>query len=200
MSRGLFGILKLFLFSICLPAIIAAVSAFQKEVAIFKDAPDVFFMGIIVYTIFHLFVFKPKGFFDFWQNIFAEICSFAGSGARVIALAVPIVMTLILLIYYISTVIFRQPWAADWLVFLTGIALAFHVIMSGQELYEEDDTSLKGHYFFALGLMVIANIVLAAGLMDLIFKNFAFVDFWHQWVGTAGAAYRQVLGAAGISF
>jgi hypothetical protein len=200
MSRGLLGILKLCLFMTLLPVIMAVIAAFHKELAIFKDARDVFGWGVAAYTVFHLFIFTPQGLYRFWQGIFMEICAFTGTVANIIVLAVPIVTTVLLLVYYISTVIFRQPWGMHWLIFLAGFTLAFHVVLSGQELYEADETQLKGHYLFTLGLIFIVNMLITAGLMDLIFKDFSFVAFWKEGVKITGYLYKDLLGAVGIRF
>jgi len=200
MSRGLLGILKLCVFIAALPVVIAVIVAFNREMTVFKDARDVFGWGVAAYTILHLFVFTPQGFYRFWQGVFMEICAFAGTAANILVLAVPIITTVLLLVYYISTVIFRQPWAPDWLVFLTGFTLAFHVILSGQELYEADETMLKGHYLFSMGMIFIVNMMIAAGLLNLIFSDFSFMSFWHVGVKAAGKIYTDILGMAGIRF
>lgn len=200
MSRGLLGILKLFLFVVLIPMIIAVIVAFQKELTVLKAAPTIFGWGVAAYTICHLFIFNPQGVYKFWQGVFLEICSFAGTVANIIVLAVPIVTTILLLVYFISTIVFRQPWALEGMIFFAGFTLAFHVVLSGQDLYEADDTMLKGHYFFALGLMVMMNVVIAAGLMNLIFKDFSFVAFWKEGVKITWYLYKNLLSAVGIRF
>ncbi len=198
MSRGLLGILKLGLFILLLPLLIAVIVAFHKELDVFKQAQDIFIWGVMAYTVLHLFIFTPQALYRFWQGVFMEICAFAGTVANIIVLAIPIVMTVMLLTYYMSTVIFRQPWAVSWVIFLVGFALAFHVILSAQELYEADDTQLKGHYLLTLSLVFIVNILITAGLLDLIFKNFSAVSFLREAVHYAEKLYVGVFRTAGI--
>jgi len=191
MARGLLGIVKLILFVMLLPIIIAVIAAFQKEAAALQEVNHIFWWGVVAYVIVHLFVFTPQGLFQFWQGVFLEVCSFAGVVANAIVLAVPIITTILLLAYLLVTAIFQKPLIQQWLLFFTGFTLALHVVLGAQELYDEDESKLKGHYLFALGLTFIANMLIVVSLFDLIFKDFTFRGFWDVAYETAKDIYLR---------
>ncbi|MEW5894955.1 MAG: hypothetical protein AB1650_04250 [Candidatus Omnitrophota bacterium] len=200
MTRGLLGILKLVIFISLIPANIAVVTGFNNELAAVGEGAEVLWWGVIAYTIIHLFIFTPQGLYRFWQSVFIEICSFAGVIANAIVLAVPVITTVLLLIYFLVAVIFKQTWGQESLIFFTGFTLALHIILSAQELYEEDESKLKGHYLFNISLIAITNILIVAGLLDLIFKRFSFMDFLNAALHTGQQIYTDILSSAGIRF
>lgn len=198
MTRGLLGIIKLVVFVILLPVIIAVITGFQKELAAVVRGGDAFWWGVIAYTIAHLFIFTPQALYRFWQGVFMEICSFSGVAANMLVLAVPIITTILLLVYFLVAVIFNQTWGQESLIFFTGFTMALHVILSAQELYDEDESKLKGHYLFNISLVFIVNVFLVVLLLDLIFKKFGFLGFWDSAVETGKYIYIKVLSAAGV--
>ena len=198
MARGFFGILKLIAFVLILPVIIAVIIGFHRELHAVAGDGRLFWWGVIAYTIFHLFIFTPQDIYRFWQGVFMEICSFAGNAANMIVQAVPIITTVLLLIYFLAVVIFDQRWAQETMIFLTGFTLALHVILSAQELYESDETHLKGHYLLNLGVIFIVNMLILAGLLDLAFKKFSFMSFWDAAFQSGDYLYTKILNAAGM--
>ena len=198
MTRGLFGIIKLAGFVVIFPLVAAVVIGFQKELGALKGAGDFFWWGVIAYTIVHLFVFTPQDLYRFWQGVFMEICAFAGVMANTITMAVPIITTILLLVYFLYTMIFHQSWGQESLVFFTGFTLALHVILTAQELYEADESKLKGHYLFALALVFMVNVFLVTGLLDMIFEKFSVVSFWNTGLEAAKHFYAKILDTARI--
>lgn len=198
MARGLIGIIKLAIFVLFLPVLIAVIYGLNKELATISDGFQMFWQGAIAYTLFHLFIFTPQSLYRFWQSVFMEICSFAGIVANAIVLCVPIITTVLLLAYFLAVVIFNQTWAQHTLVFFTGFSMALHVILSAQELYEEDESKLKGHYLFNMQLVFIVNVFLLILLFDLIFKNFSFMGFWQHALKAGDHIYSKILHSAGI--
>ena len=199
MARGVIGIIKLAVFVSLLPVVIAVITGLNKQLSSI-GASNFFWWGVIAYTLIHLFLFAPQGLYRFWQSVFMEICSFTGVVANALVLAVPIITTVLLLTYFLVAIIFRQTWGQDSLIFFTGFTLALHVILSARELYEGDESKLKGHYLFNISLIVIINAFLLAGLLDLIFRKFSFLNFWQAAFVTARQIYTDILSAARIRF
>lgn len=198
MTHGLLGIIKFAVFIVLLPIVIGVISGFQEELLRISGGGEIFWWGVIAYTIFHLFIFTPQGLYRFWQSVFMEICSFIGVAANALVLAVPIITTVLLLVYFLVTVIFNQTWGQESLIFFTGISMALHVILSAQELYEEDDSRIKGHYLFNISAVFIVNVILLVLLFDLIFKKFSFLGFFDSAFQSADYIYGKILTAAGI--
>jgi len=198
MARGFWGIIKLAVFILVLPALAAVILGFQKEMQTISGGSQVFWWGVIAYTVFHLFIFTPQEIFRFWQGVFMEICAFAGSTANLIVTVVPIITTVLLLLYFLVAVVFRQTWGQPSLIFLTGFTITLHVILSAQELYEADETRLKGHYLMNLALAFIVNMVILSALLDLVFKKFSFWSFGENVLKIAEQIYTHLLHTAGI--
>ena len=200
MTRGLLGIIKLIVFVILLPIIIAVIVGFQKELASLVGQGQSFWWGVISYTVFHLFIFTPQALYRFWQGVFMEICSFTGVAANFIVLAIPIITTILMIVYFLAVVIFNQSWGQESLTFLAGLTIALHIILSGQELYESDESMIRGHYLLNIGLVFIVNMLIVVLLMDLVFKKFSFLSFWNNMFQTGEYIYTKILHAAGIKW
>jgi hypothetical protein len=200
MTRGLFGIIKLFLFIIFLPILLAVIMAFQKELMTLVENGVSFWWGVVGYVIFHLFIFTPQALYRFWQSVFMEVCAFSGAAVNAIVVAVPIIPTILLIIYFLAMIFFDKNWNPELVIFVTGFSLAMHVILSAQELYESDDSKLKGHYLMNISLSFIINIVLIVVLFGLVFDRFAFIPFGKNAFRTGTQMYTTLLNQAGISF
>lgn len=198
MARGFWGIIKLAVFILLLPAVAAVLIGFQKELQTVSGGEPFFWWGVIAYTVFHLFVFTPQEIFRFWQGVFMEICAFAGRASNLIVTAVPIITTVLLLLYFLVAVVFRQTWGQESLIFLTGFTISLHVILSAQELYEADETRLKGHYLLNLALTFMVNVIILTALMDMVFQKFSFWSFGESVWSAAEQIYSRLLHTAGI--
>lgn len=198
MTRGILGIVKFLFFIVSLPALIAVILGFHHELLTLVGNGESFWWGVIAYVIFHLFVFTPQAFYRFWQSVFMEICSFTGEVANALVIAVPIIPTVLLLISFLAVVIFGQKWNTEYLIFATGFTLALHVILSAQELYETDESQLKGHYLLHITVTGVINIILIAALMDLVFEKFIFMSFAKSALRFGCRMYDHLLSQAGI--
>ena len=138
MFRGIVGIVK-FVLAICLLPVIAAVTiSFKQEITGMSSYHPAFYKGVFCYVFCHLFVFTPQAFYQVVQKIFSEIFKIVPILSRPVPLAVPLISTLLLAVYYICETFFSISGFSILIMFLVGFFLAFHVILTAQDLYDED--------------------------------------------------------------
>ena len=187
------GVIKFVAAVVFLPLVIAVAMGFGDELARNKAMQDIFAWGVLIYTLWHLFVFSFARLFEFFQKIFADIFRFSSLLQAVVPRGVPLGTTLLLLVYFLVTNLFRLKGAEPIVYFLTGFSLALHVVLIAAELYREDPQFLKPHYFFSICLTFIVNLLIVALLLDLNFEKFSFLRFWQQSADHTVSLYKYLL-------
>ena len=187
------GVIKFAVAVVLLPLVAAVLIGFGDELARNKAMRDVFMWGVLIYALWHLFVFSFARLFEFFQKIFADIFRFSSAVQAVVPRAVPLGTTLLLLVYFIVSSLFRIKGMEPIVYFLAGFSLALHVILIAAELYREDPQFLKPHYFFAVCLTFIGNLLVVALLLDLNFEKFSFLGFWRQSADHTVSLYKYLL-------
>lgn len=188
----LLSLIKFILALALVPVVIGTTVAFYDTVSGMKNNFEYFAWGIGYYVVIHLFVFKMQAFYAFMQKIFSETFRFSSILANSLPLVVPIVPTLLFLIFYIAKFFTNQDAFMDYFMFAVGFSLAMHVILTAQSLYDEDTTGFKAHYFFVMTLVYIINIVLTVLLLGLDFPKVEFVEFFRQAADIAWDIYKSV--------
>ncbi|MCR4337853.1 MAG: hypothetical protein NUV91_08635 [Candidatus Omnitrophica bacterium] len=174
MKEGLINVFKFILAVALLPVVIAVTCGFFNELPALQNFEHFFQAGLIAYVIIHLFVFTPESLYQFGQRVLGEMVPLIFIG-RVI----PVVPLLLVLILYILETFFNFTDLKSYFVFFFAFTLAMHVIMTSQQLYDEDSSILKGHYLSTAGFVYVCNLALVAFLLHLNFPDFSFVDFWN---------------------
>ncbi len=187
------GVVKFTVAVILLPLIYAATQGYTDEMARSKSLAEFFWRGVFAYTFWHLFVFTFARLFDFIQKIFSELFRFSAVVQSVVPNSIPFGPTMLLILYYLCSHIFRFKGGEPVVFFLAGFSLAVHVILMAAQLYEEDQTVVKSHYFFSLGLFYLANLMLVSMLLDLNFESFSFIRFWQQSADLTLHHYKYIL-------
>ena len=178
MRYGLFSILKFFLAIVLLPLVIAVSIAFYQQLMKMDQLSPFFIWGVFSYVIMHLFLFVPQYTYEFGQKVFASFFPFSVVLAKLVPLIAPLWMTLLLVLYYIVSTIFKMKGIGQFFVFMGGFTLSLHIILTAQDLHDEDSNALKANYLFSISLIFILNLFLVSLLMSLDFKQFSFVSFF----------------------
>ena len=66
-----------------------------------------------------------------------------------------------------------------------------HVILTAQQLYEEEKTAVKPHYFFSTQIIYLANILLLAVIFHLVLPKFSFSIFWKDLISSSKDIYSD---------
>jgi len=176
--QSLNGILKLIAFLFLVPVVIAVIQAFGVELSNLIDSQyEAFVLGVISLIIIHLFVFTPLTVYQSGQKVFAEVFGLFPRVGNIIALIVPLLASLLLIILYLCSNIFKISGFEKQFLFFVGFFLAFHIVLTANDMYDEDTTFLKPNYFFGISLVVIFNILIVSSLLELNFDRFSFLEF-----------------------
>jgi len=180
LKAGLLGFLQFLLAVLLIPAVAVITLAFHREMTALIALYDVFLWGAASYVFMHLFIFTPQGLYHFWQRIFADLFRFNGFLAETVPLVVPLLSTLILLVFYIINTFFKAQLIPQVSVFMVGFTFALHVVLTAQDLYEQDSNPLKPRYLFSLIVIFIINLFLLVTLLQLSFEMVSVQDFFRQ--------------------
>lgn len=194
MRNTLIIIFQLAIAVILLPTVIGASTGFIRELGKASDLPGLFFWGITAYVLMHLFVYQPKGMFRLTQQTSKDILRFFPAGAEIVPRFIPLWTTTLLIVLYIVRHFNSSAVMTNYFVFFAAYLLALHVILTAQELYEQDGSSLKSHYFYLMSAVYIVNLVIVAGLLDLNFKEFVLAGFIKSSSTVAKQIYSGVTG------
>ncbi len=170
-------ILKLILSVFLIPWIICFALSFHEQLLYLKHLYPLFVGGIIAYLVIHLFVYAPVGLFQFGQNIVGSIFHLSEILTNSIPYILPFYLTLLLITFYVTEVILRMTTWENYFLFLIGMMLAMHIILSARELYELDTHALKPNYFFYTGLIFILNLITVSLVLGWVLPEFSAVDF-----------------------
>lgn len=158
-----------------------------------------FLLGATAYLVVHIVLFKPNFLYIFGHELthaFATLISFgkvksfkvSKKGGTVKTTKVNIFINLApyffptyTLLLSLAWVIARKFWQIDNLVygflFLIGFSLAFHFVMTVEFLKTKQPDLIKSGYLFSLALIYLANISVAAFIMNLIFPDVSFKSY-----------------------
>ncbi len=194
---GLFfvRVCKILLAALFLPLVVAVTVGFHKQLVGLDKLQEFVIWGVWAYTLMHLFLFKPVGFFHFWQKIISDMFRFSPTAATVMPQVIPVIPLLILLLLYIFNTLLRLDHLAKYFLFAAGFAVTMHVVLIAEGLANDDPDPVKAHYLFSIALVYIANILIVVLLLDLNFHQVLFSDFirevWNVGYGIYGFLYRK---------
>lgn len=174
-----------------------------------------FLWGIGTYCLIQLFLFKPAFFYVLGHEavhvLAAWLClgrvtsfkvsSQSGSVSTsktnlFISLSpyfVPIYALLLIVVYYlINNVIFSGIFAPSYFMFLLGMALAFHIVMTVDTLKTRQPDLIKAGHLTSGIFIYIINITIVAWTLGLVFDGFSFRYFFNNAVYLSGTIYRSI--------
>jgi len=178
-TQSIVGIIKLIVFVLLIPVLVAVIKAFLSELSsLISSHYQAFLNGSLALVILHLFILTPAALYQSGQKVFADIFSLFPRFASMITLIVPFLASLLLIILYLCTNIFKLSGLEGPFLFFAGFFFAFHIILTAQDMSDEDSTFLKPNYYFGITWVIICNIVVVASLLALNFDRFEFLSFY----------------------
>jgi len=189
-TQSIESIFKFIAFIFLLPVAVAVVTGFFDELSnLLSSHYRAFIFGIVTFVAFHLFVFTPRSIYASGQKAFAGIFSLFPRAASVITLIVPLISSLLLIVLYLCTNIFKMSGSEKQFIFFAGFFLAFHFVLTAKDMFDEDTAFLKPKYFFGISFVLIINLLIIAALLDMNFIKFSFSAFLTDSIGKTRDLY-----------
>jgi len=197
MADFIVTLLKFFLAVLMLPIVIASFVAFESHLATYPSSYAEFFRwGIVGFLVTFLFLYQFWGVYEFGQEIMQSVFTVFTPINKVLARLVPFYLTIILVLFYINKLLMGAPKVSHYYMFFVGFAFAMHILLTAQEMQEEEKTPIKPTYFFWMSLCFMVVLALTVLLFDLVFDKWSFPKYLGEIKQTAEQIYRLSLGKA----
>ena len=190
------SIIKFILFIALTPLIVGISFGFSNELLEQKRTiVDTFNWGILTYLLLHIFVCECGLLQRFAQNCIRAVLRFFEPLRKIVAYCFPFYSIIIFSVYCLLKFVFKHNIVIEHFVFLMSFGFIMHLVSVSLTLRGDSDDSLKAHYYFILGLVYLAAIIILACSMGIMFDSFSFVDFikygYNFFVDTYAAIWRQ---------
>ena len=182
---------------------------------IFTKEQQYFLWGIITYCAVQLLLFKPAFIYVLGHEAvhalatwfcLGRVTSFkiSPSGGSIstsksnlfISLSpyfVPIYAILAIILYYVvNDVFFWGFLTRPYFMFLLGVMLAFHIVMTVDTLKIRQPDLVKAGYLTSLILIYVINLIIVSGALGLLFKSFSFRSFINSSYFMSLDIYRNI--------
>jgi len=192
-SHKIFGIIK-FILGICLlPFVYSLTSAFLDEFGLIQSSLQNYFCaGVISLLVIYLFVWEPAVIYAKGHKILELIFNFFKPLVRVAPYVLPIYTILLFIAYELLSLTVKSDWLLEYFIFLLGFSISMHLIFSAKSIRAKKSDFLKANYIFGFALIYIINIMLLSFFLNLIFKEFSFVNFFNTSFQSAKNIFRDV--------
>jgi len=191
MGDFIITMLKFFLAVLMLPIVMATFVGFEHHLNIYPASHGEFFRwGIFAFLITFLFLYQFWGTYEFGQRMMQSLLSFLAPAERIISRLVPFYLTLIMLLFYISKTFLGISKVSPYYMFFVGFSFAMHILLTAQDMQQEETTPIKPTYFFWMSVTFVAVILLTVLLFDLVFDKWSFPKFLDEVRETAMHLYR----------
>lgn len=179
-SGKAFGIIK-FILGICLlPLVYSSSVSFVNEFALIeKSLQSCFWSGVISLLVVYLFILEPAIIYAKGQKLLELFFSFFKPLVKVAPYLLPIYTILLFILYWSFSLISQNPAVIKTFIFLFGFSIAFHLVFSAKTMRSKQGDFLKSNYIFGFSFIYIVNLMLLALCLNLIFKEFSFVNFFN---------------------
>jgi hypothetical protein len=175
-----------------------------------------FLAGIVIYLVVHSLFYKPAYFYilghEVTHALFTWLCggrvtSFKATlrGGRVtttksnflITLGpyfFPIYTVLIACVYFVVSVVYKLSGeCVSAFIFLIGFSWALHLVLTVDFIKMEQPDIVKMGPLFSICLIYIANLIIVAFILSLLFSAVSFADFVRDSWLESGEFYRNFL-------
>ena len=188
---------------VLLPVLIGTFKSFYTQItniSLFSDSFRLLENGVMVYLLFHIFIAKPVYMYvlghEFVHVLATWLCggkivsfNVAPSGGSVVTSKtnffielspyfVPMYTVLLGFIYFILSIAgISIPNKAYIFVFLVGVTLAFHFVMTSEVLRVEQPDILKSGFLFSLVVIFTLNLIVVVAFFTPLFGDVSFIKF-----------------------
>ena len=193
MNEGLVTLIKIILAVLLLPVLWACGVVFHGHITSFPGAYGEFFLwGMFGFLIFFLFFYQFWGVYEFGQKITMSLFQFTFPVGRIIVRVIPFYLTVILLLYYVVVNLLNVKVSDHYFMFFAGFAFTMHLLLTTQDLQQQEKAFFKPAYLFMMGLVTVLMTFVTVLLFDLAFMKFTFPRFFRALSSEAWANYSRV--------
>ena len=180
-SRRSFSIVKLILGICLLPFVYSVSASFLNEFNTVEELfRDYFWAGVIAFIIVYLFVYEPAIIYNKGQRLLAILFQFLKPLVKVAPYLLPIYTIVIFTAYLIFSSMLKSKEAAGYFIFLLSFSLTLHLIFGARSIRSKQGDFLKANYIFGFSFVYIIDIMLLAFCLNIMFKEFSFVNFFNN--------------------
>ncbi|HLD70197.1 MAG TPA: hypothetical protein VJA17_05470 [Candidatus Omnitrophota bacterium] len=187
------NLLKLISALVLIPLTAVLTIGFTKSLSELTHSHGHFFwLGVLIYVIVHVFVYEPRGVYQFGQKLSSSILGFYPPLGDMGARALPIYTILSLMAFCFVHLFFKKSGYEIYFIFLTGFTLALHLVLTAQELREENKSPLRPNYFLFIQLIYIFVVLLTSILFTFIVPQYSFATFFYSVLGSIKDIYATI--------
>jgi len=191
MGNFLLTIFKFILSILLLPIVISSFIAFENHLITYPSSYAEFFRwGIIGFLVTFLFIYQFWGVYEFGQRTMQNLFSFLAPADRLLARMIPFYLIIILLLFYATKFLLGASKVSPYYMFFVGFAFAMHILLTAQNMQEEEKTPIKPTYFFWMSLCFVVILGLTVLLFDLTFDTWSFPRYIDEIKRTAENIYQ----------
>jgi hypothetical protein len=193
MNDALLSIVKIVLAVLIFPVVWACGVVFQEHVMAFPHAyGEFFFWGMFGFLLLFLFFYQFWGVYEFGQKIMTNIFQITFPIGRIFVSSIPLYLTAILLAYYVIKNILGIQITDLYFMFFAGFVFAMHVLLTAQEMQQQEKAFIKPGYLFYMGIVAVLMACITVLLFNLVFKEFTFPAFFDAVYDKATDIYTRV--------
>ncbi len=192
-SAKTFGVIK-FILGVCLlPFVYSATVSFLRQFSLVDNVSQVYFWsGIITFVLIYFFVFEPAIVYQKGHRLLEIIFSFFAPLVKVAPYVLPIYTLVIFVLYLLLSLFFKSREFFYFFLFMFGLSLALHLIFSAKSVRSKQGDFLKANYIFGFSFVYITNLIIVALCLNLVFKEFSFVNFFNNSFQAANNIFHAV--------
>ncbi|RKY42397.1 MAG: hypothetical protein DRP85_03105 [Candidatus Makaraimicrobium thalassicum] len=209
-------ILKTLIGILLIPVAVGTAQAFCANVSsmsVDRGVLHVFERGVLVYVLFHVLVLRPVYIYVIGHE-FVHVLATWLCGGKVVSFNVspssgnvltsktnffielspyfvPIYTILLGPVFLLLEAVGKgAAFMSTAFVFLMGVTLAFHFVMTAEALKLRQSDVRKSGLVFSLIIVFVGNLVIVMLVFCPVFKQLSFVDFIKSSVSNSGEVYR----------
>lgn len=194
MNSAFLKIVKFTSAILLLPIVWATAVMFHQYVVMLPGTyDDFFFWGMFGFILIFLFIYQFWGVYEFGQNMVSGLLQFTAPANHLIAKIVPFYVTLILLLFYVVKHFLNVGHYDHYFMFFAGFALTMHILLTAQDLQEQEKVFIKPAYLFTMMCTFILMVFFVILLFNLVMKEFTFLELLRSMWDDASGGYYFVL-------
>jgi hypothetical protein len=182
-------ILKIAVFLLILPLIIASYIAFQTQILSLPVNKEAWVLwGAGTYVALNLFVYDFKSIYTSGNSLVEKIMPFFKPAGYI----VPVYSVFLILVYVVALLFGRGASLQPYFLFAVAFTLTMHLVLTAHEIYESDNSVFKSHYLLVFGAILIASLFIISLLLTWAIQEYSFVGFVKSLSAHTTHLYRSI--------
>ncbi len=201
-----------------IPVAIGTGKAFYSlisNISLFSGTLHILERGVLAYLLFHVLIFRPAYLYVLGHEAVHVLATWL-CGGKVVSFNIspsdgnvvtsksnffielsPYFVPLYTILLGPAFLVLRAmgmngPKVSAVFVFLVGLTLAFHFVMTTEVLKLHQPDIIKSGLVFSLVLIFVFNLVIIMAVFSPIFDNLSFLEFLQQSASNTGELYRDL--------